>query len=131
MTTRRQILTTLPAAGAAFSLSGAIFSEGPALAQQAPAPLAGHFHPKGKAPSEHTVRVIQAAKDTLRFDDTRDLEEQARGLIAEMPDMQIMADAGNVAFDMSEYQFLNGSGDFDSIHPSLTWIARLNNNYGL
>jgi alkyl sulfatase BDS1-like metallo-beta-lactamase superfamily hydrolase len=48
-----------------------------------------------------------------------------------MPDMRIMADAGNVAFDMSEYDFLNGTEDFDSIHPSMTRIARLNNNYGL
>jgi alkyl sulfatase BDS1-like metallo-beta-lactamase superfamily hydrolase len=42
-----------------------------------------------------------------------------------------MADAGNVAFDISDYDFLNGSEDFDSIHPSTTRIARLNNNFGL
>ncbi|MFD0980106.1 alkyl/aryl-sulfatase [Tropicimonas aquimaris] len=131
MTTRRTFLASLPTTGAAFALGGALFDERPAMAQEAPAPLAGHFHPKGKAPSEHTKRVIFEAKTSLPFDDTRDLDEQARGLIAEMPDMQIMADAGNVAFDMSEYQFLNEERDFDSIHPSLTRIARLNNNYGL
>jgi alkyl sulfatase BDS1-like metallo-beta-lactamase superfamily hydrolase len=48
-----------------------------------------------------------------------------------MPDLQIMADDGNVAFDMSEYQFLNEDREFDSIHPSMTRIARLKNNYGL
>ena len=82
MTTRRQILTSLPATGAAFSLGGALFSEGPAVAQEAPAPLAGHFHPKGKAPSEHTIRLLQESRAGLPFADTRDFEEQARGLIA-------------------------------------------------
>jgi alkyl sulfatase BDS1-like metallo-beta-lactamase superfamily hydrolase len=42
-----------------------------------------------------------------------------------------MADAGNVAFDISDYDFLNGTEEFDSIHPSMTRIARLNNNFGL
>ena len=42
-----------------------------------------------------------------------------------------MADAGNVAFDRSDYDFLDAPGDFDSIHPSMTRIARLNNNFGL
>jgi hypothetical protein len=74
------------ATGAAFALGGAVFDEGPAQAQEAPPPLAGHFHPKGKAPSEHTIRVIEAAKTTLPFADTRDFEEQARGLIARRAD---------------------------------------------
>lgn len=94
-------------------------------------PLDGQFHPKGKAPPEHARRVVDDAKETLPFEDTRDLDEQAGGLIAERPEMQIMADAGNAAFDMSKYQFLNGTVDFDSIHLSLTRIARLNNNSGL
>jgi alkyl sulfatase BDS1-like metallo-beta-lactamase superfamily hydrolase len=45
--------------------------------------------------------------------------------------MQIMADAGHVAWDMKQFQFLEETGEFDSIHPSLTRMARLNNNYGL
>jgi alkyl sulfatase BDS1-like metallo-beta-lactamase superfamily hydrolase len=131
MTTRRQLLGSIPATGAAFALGGVLLGESPAAAQTPRPTLPGHFHPKGKAPSPHTVRVLEEAKATLPFADTRDLDEQARGLVAPMPDMQIMADAGNVAFDMSEYDFLNGTGDFDSIHPSMTRIARLNNNYGL
>ncbi|WP_374300899.1 alkyl/aryl-sulfatase [Paracoccus sp. (in: a-proteobacteria)] len=131
MTTRRQILTTLPVTGAAFALCGIPVGEGVARAQEARAPLEGHFHPKGKAPSEHTLKVLTEARTGLPFDDTRDLDEQARGLVARRPDMQIMADAGNVAFDMSEYDFLNGDGDFDSIHPSMLRIARLNNHFGV
>lgn len=131
MPTRRQFIGTIPAMGSAFAIGGAMLTEGVAHAQEPRPTLEGHFHPKGKAPSAHTIRVIEAAKATLPFKDTRDLEEQARGLIAPMPEMRIMADAGNVAFDMSEYDFLNGTNDFDSIHPSMTRIARLNNNYGL
>jgi len=131
MPTRRDILKTLPATGAAFAMSGGLFAEGPAQAQEARQALPGHFHPKGKAPSEHTMRVIEAAKATLPFDDTRDFDEQARGLIAERSERQIMADAGNVAFDRSDYDFLDVPGEFDSIHPSMTRIGRLNNNFGL
>jgi alkyl sulfatase BDS1-like metallo-beta-lactamase superfamily hydrolase len=131
MTTRRQLLSSIPATGAAFALGSVLFDEGQAHAQEAPAPLAGHFHPKGKAPSSHTIRVLEEAKATLPFADTRDFEEQERGLIAERADPRIMADAGNVAFDFSEYAFLDAEGDFDSIHPSMTRIARLNNNFGL
>jgi glyoxylase-like metal-dependent hydrolase (beta-lactamase superfamily II) len=45
--------------------------------------------------------------------------------------LQIMADAGNVALDMAQFKFLDQEEPFDSIHPSLHRIGRLNNNYGL
>ena len=130
MTTRREFIRSIPVAGAAFAVAGSLSLEGsPVRAEQAS--LVGHFHPKGKAPSAHTIRVLEEAKATLPFEDVRDLEEQARGLIAEKRARQIMADAGNVAFDRAEYDFLDGTEEFDSIHPSMTRIARLNNNYGL
>jgi hypothetical protein len=50
-------------------------------AQEA-APLRGHFHPKGEAPSEHTLEVLRKAKEGLPFSDTRDFEERKRGLTA-------------------------------------------------
>ena len=102
-----------------------------ARAQEATAPLAGHFHPKGKAPSQFTRAVFEGARATLPFDDTRDFDEQAKGFIAPLPEMQIMADAGHVAWDMARMQFLTEQEDFDSIHPSLLRQSRLNNNYGL
>ena len=74
MATRRQILTSLPATGAAFALGGALLGEGPAAAQTPRPTLPGHFHPKGKAPSPHTIRVIDDAKATLPFADTRDFK---------------------------------------------------------
>ena len=43
-----------------------------------------------------------------------------------------MADAGNVAFDMSDYDFLERDrASSTRIHPSMTRIGRLNNNFGL
>ena len=131
MTPRRQFIQSIPAAGAAFAVAGnMVFGEGAAHAQE-PAPLKGHFHPKGKAPSKFTVEILKKAKAALPFGDQRDFEEQKKGLIAPMKDLKIMADAGNVAWDMERFQFLDKGEDFDSIHPSLLRQSRLNNNYGL
>ncbi len=132
MSTRREFIQTLPAAGAAFAVAGSnlVLNETPALAQEA-APLKGHFHPKGKAPSKYTLDVLKQAKATLPFADKRDFEEQKRGLIAPMKDLKIMADAGHVAWDMERFQFLETQDEFDSIHPSLHRQSVLNNNYGL
>ncbi|MDP2355723.1 MAG: alkyl sulfatase dimerization domain-containing protein [Beijerinckiaceae bacterium] len=131
MVTKREFIQAVPTVGAAFVIAGsAVLDESPARAQTA-APLQGHFHPQGKPPSSHTVAVIRKAQETLPFSDTRDFDENRRGLIANMPDMKIMADAGHVAWDMERFQFLDKQDSFDSIHPSLHRISRLNNNYGL
>jgi alkyl sulfatase BDS1-like metallo-beta-lactamase superfamily hydrolase len=131
MTTRREFLGAVPVAGA-LAVAGDFLSEGGAArAQQAPAPLAGHFHPQGKAPSTFTLEVLRQARAGLPFNDTRDFDEQAKGLIAPMEEMTIAADAGHVAWDMERFRFLDQQDEFDSIHPSLHRIARLNNNYGL
>jgi alkyl sulfatase BDS1-like metallo-beta-lactamase superfamily hydrolase len=105
-------------------------NESPASAQE-PAPLNGHFHPKGKAPSRFTLEVLKQAKARLPFADKKDFEEQKKGLIAPMKALKIMADAGHVAWDMERFQFLEKQEDFDSIHPSLFRQSVLNNNYGL
>lgn len=127
MTTRRQFVQSLPA----FAVAGHMLLEGsPALGQQ-PAPLKEHFHPKGKAPSKFTIEVLRKAKAALPFADKKDFEEQKRGLIAPMKEMQIKADAGHVAWDMERFRFLEKREAFDSIHPSLLRQAVLNNNYGL
>lgn len=132
MTTRREFIGYVPAASAAFAVgSNVLFNEAPALAQDAPAPLATHFHPKGKAPSSFTLDILKQSRANLPFSDTRDFDELKKGFIAPMPDLKIMADAGHVAWDMERFQFLNEDRDFDSIHPSLLRQSRLNNNYGL
>ena len=131
MTTRRQFLGTIPAAGAALTVGSNFLLEGSSARAETVAPLAGHFHPKGKAPSKFTLDILKKAKTTLPFGDTRDLDEQKKGLIAPMEELQIKADAGHVAWDMKRFQFLDERDDFDSIHPSLLRQSKLNNNYGL
>lgn len=131
MVTKREFIQGVPTMGAAFAIAGSVvLDESPARAQTA-APLQGHFHPQGKAPSAHTVDILRKARETLPFSDTRDIEENRRGLIANMPDMKIMAEAGHVAWDMERFRFLDQRDEYDSIHPSLQRISRLNNNYGL
>ncbi|HWK80594.1 MAG TPA: MBL fold metallo-hydrolase [Thermomicrobiales bacterium] len=75
--------------------------------------------------------MLREARNKLPFGDTIDFEEQRRGLIAPMMDLKIMADAGHIAWDKERFRFLDEKEDFDSIHPSLLRISKLNNNYGL
>jgi alkyl sulfatase BDS1-like metallo-beta-lactamase superfamily hydrolase len=90
-----------------------------------------HFHPKGKPPSKHTIALLEQAKKTLPFSDTRDFDEEKKGFIAAPKSKKIMADAGHVAWDMERYQWLADSENFDSIHPSLVRQSKLNLNFGL
>jgi len=119
MKTRREFVQALPA----FAVAGHILlGESSARAQET-APLKGHFHAKGKAPSKFTVEVLKEAKAKLPFADKRDFEEQKKGFIAPMKDLQIKADAGHLAWDMARFQFLDQQDEFDSIHPSLHRIS--------
>ena len=90
-----------------------------------------HFHPKGKVPSKFTLDIFEQAQQSLPFSDRQDFKENSRGLIAERKNLQIMADAGNVAWDLERYQFLNEPEKINSVHPSLLRMSKLNMNYGL
>lgn len=129
MTTRREFVQSLSAFAVAGDLAGGPPARGGEAAPAAPPP--GHFDPKGKPPSAFTIAVLKKAKADLPFADTRDFDEQKRGLIAPMTEPQIKADAGTVAWDMTPFRFLDREEEFDAVHPSLHRIGRLNNNYGL
>jgi alkyl sulfatase BDS1-like metallo-beta-lactamase superfamily hydrolase len=90
-----------------------------------------HFDPKGQPPSQFTIDILNEARETLPFSDTRDFDENRKGLIAPMQQRQIPADAGHIAWDMDAFNFIDEQDAFDSIHPSLHRIAKLNQNYGL
>lgn len=90
-----------------------------------------HFDPKGKMPSKYTIELQKGLRATLPFDDKRDADEVKKGFIATPPYKQIMAEAGNVAWDMGSYEWLLQDKQFDSIHPSLQRQAVLNMAYGL
>jgi hypothetical protein len=55
MLTRRQFVQSVPAFAVASQI---IVNDVPVIAQGA-APLTGHFHPQGKAPSKFTIDVLQ------------------------------------------------------------------------
>jgi alkyl sulfatase BDS1-like metallo-beta-lactamase superfamily hydrolase len=90
-----------------------------------------HFHHKGKLPSEHTQKVLREARATLPFSDRRDFGEEKKGFIAAPKSWRIMANAGNVAWDMERYKFYVEGKEFDSIHASLQRRGTLNMNFGL
>ena len=90
-----------------------------------------HFDPKGKPPSKFTIELQNGLRKSLPFQDKRDFEEAKKGFIAAPDYKQIMAEAGNVAWDMGSYEFLLQGQDFDSINPSLQRQAILNMAYGL
>jgi alkyl sulfatase BDS1-like metallo-beta-lactamase superfamily hydrolase len=95
------------------------------------APSDEHFHPKGKPPSEHTLKVLAQSRKALPFSDERDFEEEKKGFMAAPEFWQIKGDAGNIVWDMERYKFFLEGVDFPSIHPSLQRQSTLNMNYGL
>lgn len=90
-----------------------------------------HFNSKGSDPSSFTAELQQQLRQSLPFDDQRDFEESRRGFIAEPASKQIIGARGNIVWDMSRYDFLLNSTQYDSIHPSLQRQATLNMNFGL
>jgi len=90
-----------------------------------------HFDPKGKEPSKFTIELQNGLRATLPFEDRSDFEEAKKGFIAAPPYKHIMAEAGNVAWDMESYEWLLEDKNFDTIHPSLQRQAILNMAYGL
>ncbi|MBV4484768.1 MBL fold metallo-hydrolase [Pseudomonas sp. SWRI153] len=90
-----------------------------------------HFDSKGKAPSPYTIELQKELRQTLPFADKRDFEEARKGFIAAPSYDKIMAEAGNVAWNMGSYNFLQEGKDYDSINPSLQRQAILNMAFGL
>lgn len=102
------------------------------ISQSAGAEEHKHFDPKGKMPSEFTLKLREMRKQALPLADKRDFEEAKKGFIAAPEYKQIMAEAGHVAWDMGSYEWLLEEGkEFASIHPSLQRQAILNMAYGL
>ena len=90
-----------------------------------------HFHPKGKPPSDHTLAVLNAARESMPFDDTRDFDEARKGFIAPLNSMVIEADAGHIAWDIERYEFLSAEEGWPSVHPSTQRQGALNQITGL
>ena len=119
------LATTILVCNCAYSAGGGVVIADPGAIQ------GKHFDFKGQQPSTYTIELQNGLRKTLPFDDKRDFEEAQKGFIAAPAYKQIMADAGNVAWDMGSYDFLLQGKDFDSVHPSLQRQAILNMAYGL
>ena len=90
-----------------------------------------HFHPKGKPPSEHTLDVLNQARESMPFEDTRDFDEARKGFIAPLLSKIVEADAGHVAWDIERYEFLKADEGWPSVHPSTQRQGHLNQVTGL
>ncbi|HSF79546.1 MAG TPA: alkyl sulfatase dimerization domain-containing protein [Steroidobacteraceae bacterium] len=122
----------LTVAGCVLAGTGVALAAGGGAGVTDPGAIEGrHFDPKGKPPSKYTIELQNGLRATLPFADRRDFEEAKRGFIAAPAYRRIMAEAGNVAWDMGSYEFLLQGKDFDSVNPSLQRQAILNMAYGL
>ncbi len=74
MSTRREFTQTVVGATAALAVARCAPGDQPAARRSQAEPQAGHFHPKGKAPSEYTRAILEQARATLPFSDERDFE---------------------------------------------------------
>ena len=136
MKNRQSFPKSIATAGAAAAfISQFAFGVGSAQAQGAavssPPAEVKHFDPNGKEPSTFTLELRKGITATLPFSDKRDFEEAKKGFLAAPSYKKIMADAGQVAWNMGSYQWLLQDKDFASIHPSLQRQAVLNMAYGL
>jgi alkyl sulfatase BDS1-like metallo-beta-lactamase superfamily hydrolase len=83
-----------------------------------------------KAPTAATQRANAEQRERLPFDDTRDFALADRGLVVREDALVIPSDDGEVAWDMTRYDFIDGEAP-DSVHPGLWRQASLNQKHGL
>jgi alkyl sulfatase BDS1-like metallo-beta-lactamase superfamily hydrolase len=129
MTSKQFLSLSLPIAVISMIVSSAAFAAGGG--EIVTSDPSKHYHPKGKFPSEFTIDAQIKQREMLPFEDERDFAEAKQGFIAAPEYKQIMAEAGNVAWDIGSYEWLLQGEDFASIHPSLQRQAILNMGYGL
>ena len=128
---KTSIIRLITAASFSVAISTGAFAAGAGAGPAASVDPSKHFHPKGKMPSQYTRQIFKEARASLPFSDRQDFEEEERGFIAAPKSKKIMADAGNVAWDMERYEFLADAEQYNSIHPSMLRQSQLNMNFGL
>ena len=84
----------------------------------------------GKPATQATKEAQAQVLASLPFDDTEDFNLAKRGLIARPDPLIIKNDNGEVIWDMSRFDYLNGPRP-DTVNPSLWRQAKLNSIYGL
>ncbi|KGD64337.1 beta-lactamase domain-containing protein [Alcanivorax nanhaiticus] len=77
-----------------------------------------------------TIKANNALHDYLPFDDTSDFANVDKGFIASLDDHIIKNAKGSTAFDLSQYDFIEGDAP-DTANPSLWRQSQLNAKHGL
>ncbi len=80
----------------------------------------------------HPATIAEHARSTrgLDFSDMRDFDDARRGFVGTIPDAQIPAKSGGLAWTMRGHAFVDGPAP-DTVNPSLWRMARLNTIHGL
>lgn len=81
--------------------------------------------------TDSTVASNKAVLEQLPFANQQAFADAQRGFVAQLPDGKVTNEDGSVAWDMSQYEFLNKEAAPDTVNPSLWRQARLNNIHGL
>ena len=77
-----------------------------------------------------TVAAHQRLAENLNWSDTQDFDDAQRGFIGTLPNAEIAADSGGLAWSQRSHDFLDGVRP-DTVNPSLWRMARLNRIHGL
>lgn len=85
---------------------------------------------ENKGATSVTKEINQSVYDKLDFDDTAEVENAKKGLLATPEELEITDDAGKVIWSQKAYSFLSEDAA-DTANPSLWRNAQLNNIYGL
>lgn len=70
-------------------------------------------------------------RDALPFAERADFDQAQRGLVAALPDGQVLNERGSPLWDLLAYDFLKADEAPDTVNPSLWRMAQLNMNNGL
>ena len=111
--------------GAALLAAGC--ASGPA---SAPTAAAGPAAATPKPATPATISANQAMRPVVAAFDKRDLEDAARGKLAELSDPLVKAADGRIVWDTRQFDFLKGNVP-DTANPSLWRLQQMNQNQGL
>ena len=93
--------------------------------------LAANAAPTPNPATATTASANKAVLGQLPFADQQAFDDARRGFIAQLPDGKVTNPDGSVAWDMSQYAFLDQDTAPETVNPSLWRQAQLNAIHGL
>ncbi|WP_083572318.1 hypothetical protein [Flavobacterium johnsoniae] len=83
-----------------------------------------------KQATSFTQKSNEAVYSKLNFEDTADFTDAKKGFIATLPDGKILSKSGNIAVNLTDFDFIKGKAPA-TVNPALWRQAQLNNINGL